>query len=208
MMTAEKRDVLAYLKTTNRPYSANDVMLNINKGYGKTAVQRALDQLVEDGAIKEKIYGKQKVYSALQNQNEDAAEIQKELGDIDHKIAEMSEYLKSKDQTLKTVEKEYNEIQSVLTTEQAELKESELKETVKTLQNKLSALAENKTHISEEDKTVILTQHENIMKEYRKRKRICMDILNAILEGYPKNKEALFEEIGLELDEPQNTPNC
>lgn len=120
----------------------------------------------------------------------------------------MSEYLKSKDQTLKTVEKEYNEIQSVLTTEQAELKESELKETVKTLQNKLSALAENKTHISEEDKTVILTQHENIMKEYRKRKRICMDILNAILEGYPKNKEALFEEIGLELDEPQNTPNC
>lgn len=86
MMTAEKRDVLAYLKTTNRPYSANDVMLNINKGYGKTAVQRALDQLVEDGAIKEKIYGKQKVYSALQNQNEDAAEIQKELGDIDHKV--------------------------------------------------------------------------------------------------------------------------
>jgi 26S proteasome regulatory subunit (ATPase 3-interacting protein) len=38
--------VLKYLKDQNRPYSANDIMQNLHKEFGKTAVQKALDYLV------------------------------------------------------------------------------------------------------------------------------------------------------------------
>ena len=38
-------------------------------------------------------------------------------------------------------------------------------------------------------------------QEWRKRKRICMNIVDAILENYPKSKKVLFEEIGLETEE-------
>lgn len=39
--------VLQYLTSQNRPYSVNDIVLNLHKEHGKTAVQKALDTLVE-----------------------------------------------------------------------------------------------------------------------------------------------------------------
>lgn len=39
--------VLNYMKQQNRPYSVNDIFLNLHKEIGKTAVQKALDSLVE-----------------------------------------------------------------------------------------------------------------------------------------------------------------
>lgn len=35
------------------------------------------------------------------------------------------------------------------------------------------------------------------LREYLKRKRMCTDILDCILENYPGNKEELFEKIGI-----------
>lgn len=43
------------MKTQNRPYSANDVVTNLHNEYNKTAVQKALDQLVTDGKLFEKV---------------------------------------------------------------------------------------------------------------------------------------------------------
>ena len=44
-----------------------------------------------------------------------------------------------------------------------------------------------------------LTKNEMGTSELRKRKRLCMDILENILEEYPKPKKVLYEEIGIEL---------
>ena len=41
----------------NRPYSVNDVVLNLHKEHGKAAVQKALDVLVADAKVKEKVGG-------------------------------------------------------------------------------------------------------------------------------------------------------
>lgn len=50
-MTKKEEDastkIYAYLKDQNRPYSVNDIFLNLHKEVGKTAVQKALDSLVE-----------------------------------------------------------------------------------------------------------------------------------------------------------------
>lgn len=62
--------VLKYLADTNRPYSANDITQNLNKKFGKTEILRALDALVSKEQIMEKVYGKQKVYCALQEDDD------------------------------------------------------------------------------------------------------------------------------------------
>lgn len=58
--------ILKYLVDTNRPYSCADVTVNLRGAFTKGAVQKALDALSENGKIKCKLYGKQKVYAAIQ----------------------------------------------------------------------------------------------------------------------------------------------
>lgn len=60
--------LLRYLREQNRPYSAQDVFGNLQRehGLGKAAVVKALEQLAQQGHIREKAYGKQKVYFADQ----------------------------------------------------------------------------------------------------------------------------------------------
>lgn len=36
-------------------------------------------------------------------------------------------------------------------------------------------------------------------REYAKRKRLCTEIIDCILEGYPGSKKSLHEEIGIEI---------
>ena len=38
--------ILSYMEKQNRPYSVNDVFMNLHKEIGKTAVQKSLDALV------------------------------------------------------------------------------------------------------------------------------------------------------------------
>ena len=45
--TNEIEQIKIYMIKQNRPYSVNDIFLNLHKAVGKTAVQKSLDQLVE-----------------------------------------------------------------------------------------------------------------------------------------------------------------
>ena len=36
---------------------------------------------------------------------------------------------------------------------------------------------------------------------YKKRKRMCMEIIDGIMEGFPKTKQKLMEDIEIETDE-------
>lgn len=60
--------VLKYLIDTNRPYSCADVTVNLRGAFPKSAIQKALDALSEQGKIKCKLYGKQKVFAAIQTE--------------------------------------------------------------------------------------------------------------------------------------------
>ena len=60
--------VLDYLSVQNRPYSLNDIFLNLHRQHGKTQVQKALDKLVKEEKVNEKVNGKQKAYLVKQVQ--------------------------------------------------------------------------------------------------------------------------------------------
>ena len=64
----------------------------------------------------------------------------------------------------------------------------------------MQELSQNKVKVSVNDIKKIQQLKEKNSSELRKRKRICVDMLDAIMEGYPKGKKALYDEIGIEPD--------
>lgn len=193
--------ILKYLTAQNRPFSANDIFMNLHKEYGKTAVQKSLDVLVEKGKVKEKVYGKQKVYSVFQETKLSNEEVTKMLLELDGKINDTSDKLSIVEQELRISETALRTLLSTPTTEKASEEERLLRERVGKLKEKLQIISQNTVAVSKDDfdktkKTLELNE-----KTWRKRKTLCMNIINSILENYPKPKKALLEDIGIETDE-------
>lgn len=191
--------VLKYLKDQNRPYSTNDIVMNLHKEYGKTAVQKSLDHLVGQGKIREKAYGKQKVYVIQQDESEVITE--KELTDLDAELNKLNSDLKGVEEETSTSEKQLRDLLEKPTTENAVRIKEELESKMMNLKSRLKDLSENSVIITPEEREKVRSAHEKYMKEWRKRRSLCMDIVNSIMEGYPKSKKTLMEEIGIETDE-------
>lgn len=191
--------VLDYLNKQNRPYSAIDICNNLHKEHGKTAIVKACEGLAAKGDIKEKVYGKQKVYLADQSQFPEVDD--SEIKSMDGKITELTEKLKTTMDEVKRLETELRTLNSCLSTEEAQKQLTEVSEECSHFQAKLSKLKEGGNVVSPEEKDRVFSSRLKYVKEWRKRKRITNDILNAILEGYPKPKKQLYEDIGIETDE-------
>ena len=201
--TAASDAVFAYLLKQNRPYSATDLHQNMGKDIGKTGVTKALDSLVSEGRIKEKVYGKQKVYVIDQTQFPEVDET--EIKTMDDKIAQLNAELQLKSDEVRKLESELKSFDNMLSTDCARSELSELYPEIEKLRTKLEKLKEGRVLISKEEKDSVYNNRSKFVKEWRKRKRISNDILNSILEGYPKTKKHLYEEIGIETDEDYNT---
>ncbi|XP_026728216.1 homologous-pairing protein 2 homolog [Trichoplusia ni] len=193
--------VLKYLVDSNRPYSCADVTVNLRGAYTKTVVQKTLDALSEAGKIKCKLYGKQKVYAAIQV---DSVADEGDVEDYDSKLKSLNKDLADKTNTLKEVEIKLKTLTSTPTTETAKSKIEEIKKRTECLVKKLDTLRNSTEVVSVEEKKEILNGHAKILREFRKRKRICNDMIDAVLEGYPKSKKTLLEELCVETDEMVN----
>ncbi|XP_009992489.1 PREDICTED: homologous-pairing protein 2 homolog [Chaetura pelagica] len=58
-------------------------------------------------------------------------------------------------------------------------------------------------HVTPEEKEQVCREQQLFRREWRRRKRMATELLDAILEGYPKSKKQFFEEVGIETDEDQ-----
>lgn len=197
--------VLAYMQKENRPFSVNDIVQNLNKEFGKTAIQKGVDELVSQSKLLEKTYGKQKVYCITQeDEGQDQEKLNQEMAKMNKSILELTETLQGNERKIKNLEFELKNLKSSLTTEHARAEKSNLEKQVEQMKEKLKTLSENASPISAEQKQKVEAEHSKNVKEYRKRKRICNDIIESILEGYPKRKKDLIEELGVETDEEVN----
>ena len=68
------------------------------------------------------------------------------------------------------------------------------------MNSKQKMLSLKKGDVSASDFKKARSRKEKTVTESRKRKRICVDMLDAISDTYPKGKKALIEEIGVEPD--------
>lgn len=191
--------ILDYLRKQNRPYSAVDILNNLHKEYGKTAVVKALDTLVAEGKIKSKTYNKQVVYVTDQTQFPDVND--SELKSMESKVVAMAQKLKESSDVVRQLDSELQALCSSLTTDEAKSQVIQLTKECDQLEEKLKSLKSSVNTVSPKEREQILKSRSTNVKEWRKRKRICTDMMSAILEGYPKSKKEFLEEVGVETDE-------
>uniref|UniRef100_A0A8C0QQJ3 Homologous-pairing protein 2 homolog n=1 Tax=Canis lupus familiaris TaxID=9615 RepID=A0A8C0QQJ3_CANLF len=195
--------LLRYLQEQNRPYSAQDVFGNLQRehGLGKAAVVKALEQLAQQGKIKEKMYGKQKIYFADQDQ---FALSDADLQGLDAKIVALTAKVQSLQQSCRHMEAELKELTSALTTPEMQKEIQELKKECAAYRERLKNIKAASNHVTPEEKEQVYRERQKYCKEWRKRKRMATELSDAILEGYPKSKKQFFEEVGIETDEDYN----
>jgi len=205
-MGSEKKNVYEFMAKANRPFSSNDVFSNLQRnGMGKSAVEKALDQLVKENKIFMKMNGKQKIYCVVQPDS--TVEDQNEIQSIDEELVKTNEALREVERKYKESEIEVKTLQGTYSTEEAKRKVAEMEKIVSELKSQLDQMSKTSGDVvSLKDKEQVKKKYETVTKEYRKRKRMCTDILDSILENCPKPKKALFEEIGIETDESVGMP--
>eukprot|EP00088_Acartia_fossae_P022801 TRINITY_DN2390_c0_g1_i15.p1 TRINITY_DN2390_c0_g1~~TRINITY_DN2390_c0_g1_i15.p1 ORF type:complete len:210 (-),score=79.15 TRINITY_DN2390_c0_g1_i15:206-835(-) len=197
--SAASSAVLKYFQNQNRPYSAQDVFMNLHKEHGKPLVQRVIDQLVAETKLKEKLNGKQKCY--VINQDNLPTANDEELAKLDSTCAELANTLHSKQDKLKSLDAKVRKLNSSLTSKEAEKKLATLQEEVNEMEERLEKLQNNTVLITTEEKNRINKEYEAAIKLWKKRKRTCTSAQDSILESCSKKKKDLLEEIGIDTDE-------
>lgn len=195
------QDILEFMESQNRPHSLNDILQNVGKEHGKPAVQKAVTKLVQQNKLFEKAYGNQRVYCIVQ-QNVDLSNLEGNLKELDRKINEISAKLKSKDEELQVKISELKSLKTKMTADEATRSLNSLKNEIELLKEKIGNFSETEAEpITPEYASKITTSYEKFLKLFKQRKRLCKEMTDAILEGYPKTKKQLLEEIGIETDE-------
>jgi len=196
-----EKTVFDYMKSQNRPYSASDVFLNLHKEHGKTAVMKAMELLAQQNKLLEKNYGKSKIYVVHQSQFPHVDD--KELSALDSEICALTEKLQQLQAALQKCNAETNALLLSPTTTEALQQVKNLTAEIASLEQKLQKLKSGQT-IDPNMKKKIFDEHKTNVGHWRKRKRMTTDLMNAVLEGYPKTKKHFLEEVGLETDEELN----
>ncbi|XP_013878907.1 homologous-pairing protein 2 homolog isoform X2 [Austrofundulus limnaeus] len=158
-----------------------------------------MELLALEGKIKEKTYGKQKIYFANQDQFKDVND--SDLKAMDGQISELGAELQSLTQSCRQLDAELKELNSSLTTEDMVAEIKELKAENSGYKARLEKIKSATNHVTPEEKEKVYKERDVYGKEWKKRKRLASDMINAILEGYPKSKKELLEEVGVETDE-------
>jgi len=198
-----KRDpnktIQEYLEKQNRPYSATDIFQNLHKEFGKTAVVKALESLAEQSKVIEKTYGKQKVYGPCQEKFGDIKP--EELKALDTKAADLQEKLSKLKSEVHAQDSEISLFSKQMTTQELDNACKTLKERNMELTSKINKIKNGRCLISKEDRQKIKVHTGKMVTHWKKRKRMTTDMMDCILEGYPKTKKHLIDETGVETDE-------
>ncbi|XP_056143436.1 homologous-pairing protein 2 homolog isoform X2 [Lampris incognitus] len=161
-----------------------------------------MEQLALEGKIRQKIYGKQKIYFADQSQFPEVKDA--DLKAMDCQISDLNTQVQSITSSCRQLDTELKELNSSLTTEQIISEIQDLKAECAEYRARLDKIKSATNHVTPEEKEKVYKERTVYVKEWKKRKRLASDMINAILEGYPKSKKQFLEEAGVETDEDCN----
>lgn len=100
---------------------------------------------------------------------------------------------------VKTYEALLASLKSSVTLEEAIEEKTRLKESVDTLSNQyIDCIESTGNEDLTEMKKKVDAELQECSREYVKRKRLCTEIIECILENYPGSKKDLYEQIGIE----------
>lgn len=118
-------------------------------------------------------------------------ELQVHAKEIENKYQEITKEIKEKELLLSS-------LKTRLTLEDAKKEKITLQQSIQELTQKLDVLMEitDPEHLQKSKRKAQKELDEN-SREYHKRKRICTEIIDCILENYPASKDELYEEVGI-----------
>jgi len=185
--------ILNYLKKQNRPYSAADIYNNLHGAVGKTLVQKILQKSSEENKIKEKIYGKQKVYVAIQDDEEFSPE---DLLNLDKTIEELQKELKEERTKTNSLKSQLNNLNNSMTDEEIVEKLNSTLEENQNLEERLNTLTKGVKLISKEEQNEIDKSLAYNKLEWKKRKKMFRDAWDIITENMQKKSKRINGRIG------------
>ena len=112
-------------------------------------------------------------------------------------IVAKSDELTEKKDSLKSLKAELNIYDSRLTIDEMKLKIKELEEVLKDREKKVSILSKHEK-VDPNLRNKLTMKIKELRKERRKRSFAAKDLIDKIADGYPKSREILLEEIGLD----------
>jgi len=119
-------------------------------------------------------------------------ELQSHASEIENKYQEVVREMKEQETLLAS-------LKSSLTLEEAQKEKITLQQSVKELTRKLDELMETSGNEDlQESKRKAQENLDEYSREYLKRKKICVEIIDCILESYPGTKDELYEDIGID----------
>ena len=195
-----KAVVLKYLTNQNRPYSVNDLVANLRNEIPKSVMQKALDALVQEEKVKEKVNGKQKAY--VVNQDNFAVASDAELQKYDQEANQVQNELTEVNAQIRAKEDKIRAFNSQLTTDEAKEKLSEVQNEISRLEQKLGDLSNQTGKMVDQDTMKAAKKKQgDTVREWRKRKRMFGNLSDALLENCPLPKKTVFDEMGVETDQ-------
>ena len=75
---------------------------------------------------------------------------------------------------------------------------------VSTMEKRLSDLVSasgDSRVVSREERDKVAVKRDAALNEWRRRKRMCEAVIDAVLDSYPKSKRILVDDMGVEVDE-------
>eukprot|EP00842_Homolaphlyctis_polyrhiza_P006233 jgi/Hompol1/6610/HPOL_000960-RA len=173
--------VVTYLRKQNRPYSATDIFTNLKGSVQKTALAKALAACVEQNLIRSKTYGKQIIYSPIQEavptepSEEDATDVINQLESAKNELATVKESLR-----LLTLER--NALTKTLPTD--ELKKAVAKITSE-LQERLDAIQSGQSNYTPEECARITSRYTKLRVAWQARQNMFNRVWEQVTDGSP-----------------------
>lgn len=194
--------ILQFLLEKNRPYSATNLVDELHGEFTKTVIQKSLDQLTESGQITCKLCGKStKLYFAKQEGKEVASKEQLvEMDQNNNLLQQKIEELKKKRDELKS---RRDTLSSTRTLEDLRSYRVQIEIDCQTAAKQRDELIQAAQGINPDDIAQINKEFNTRCDQWKKRKALCMDILNQLCDqdGMDKKPKDLIEDIGIETDE-------
>lgn len=121
-------------------------------------------------------------------------ELQVHANELEDKLQSLQKKIKEKESAIASLKGGY-------TMQQLEQMKENLNKSIKSLNKKLDELmtASSAQKDLPTKKRKLEKDLQTYQQEYNKRKRICKDVMECILENYPKSKQHFYEEVGIDI---------
>jgi len=191
--------VLDYLNKMNRPYGAVDVAANLKGAVPKTAAQKILVSLAEQGKITQKLYGKTTFFVANQASLEDVPAEKLAALEAEHK--EIEEANKTLQAEVRAATAELAKIKSTPTDAELSAQLEEAAATVKKTIARLEPLRSGAPPISAEDLAQLDAEWIKHRNDWVRRRKIFNTFWALVTDALPpQESSALAEDLGIEYD--------